>query len=82
MPKALKVEIALLTINVFVTTFFAAAGWTGAATISGYLGTSLILAGTMFYIVFFDSKKRWPSKSAFDRYASVITFDSSKETPQ
>ena len=37
-------------------------------------GTALIVVGTLLYIVFIDSKKRWPGVNAFQRYARVVTF--------
>lgn len=50
-----------------------------AAFAVGWGGTLLWMTGFMFFIIFFDSKKRWPSSSPFDRFARLVTFDSSSE---
>ena len=38
------------------------------------LAIQLIMVGALAYIVFFDSKKRWPGVGLFDRFARVVTF--------
>lgn len=39
-----------------------------------YGGTCLTILGTVLWIVFIDSKRRWPNVPAFDRFARVVTF--------
>lgn len=51
-----------------------ALGFKTAAYIVGYAGPLVVLAVAMLFIVFVDSKKRWPKANAFTRYSRVITF--------
>lgn len=37
-------------------------------------GTAGVLAICLAYIVFFDSRRRWPDCSTFERFARVVTF--------
>ena len=46
----------------------------GAGTALSYGGTTLWVFGTLAYVVFIDSKQRWPEASAFTRFSYVITF--------
>jgi hypothetical protein len=38
------------------------------------LGTLLVMSATVLWIVFVDSRRRWPEASAFDRFTRFITF--------
>jgi len=49
-------------------------GYQGAAQLISYGGTSLVITVAVCYVVFFESKKRWPNDKAFDRFAKLITF--------
>lgn len=37
-------------------------------------GTVVVVFGVLAYVVFIDSKRRWPNVPTFDRFARVITF--------
>lgn len=38
-------------------------------------GTALVLLAMVVHILFFDSRKRWPGLSLWQRYVRYITFD-------
>lgn len=38
-----------------------------------YGGTFIVIMGTLLYIVFRDSKKRWPHLTLFQRWTKIIT---------
>ena len=50
------------------------AGFPNAAAEAGGFGALFVLFGWLLYVVFVDSKERWPGVSAFKRYSNVITF--------
>ncbi len=47
-------------------------GWD--AGLIGRLGTGLWLMSVFLWIVFRDSRRKWPEASTFQRYVNVITF--------
>lgn len=49
-------------------------GYPNIASVVGYGGTVVVLLLVMLYVVFVDSKRRWPEASTWQRYANVITF--------
>jgi hypothetical protein len=51
-----------------------ALGHPDAAWWVGNCGVFIWLLIVLTYIVFWDSKKRWPGTTAFERYANVMTF--------
>lgn len=82
MPYGMKVLVGGLCAIIVANIILSIAGFHDAAFILGTFGTIALMGGVMIWIVLVDSKKRWPSKSAFDRFSSVITFDPSRETPR
>jgi hypothetical protein len=48
--------------------------WYIAAWVISFGGTFAVLGANVVWIVFVDSKKRWPNRTAFDRFANLITF--------
>jgi len=66
--------IPLVVVCVATLVAFGLTG-TGAVTMAiAYLGPLAVIGVAMCYVVFRDSKKRWPNESAFTRFAYVITF--------
>ena len=45
-----------------------------AAQTIGWLGTIVVLAVALCFVVFFDSKKRWPGASLMERWTNISTF--------
>lgn len=50
-------------------------GYEREASLTSTFGTSLVLFVTVIFIVFFDSRKKWPGQSAKQRFVKLITFD-------
>lgn len=45
------------------------------AWILGNMGTGVVYFGVMIYIIFFDSKKRWPTLTCFERMGRLLRFE-------
>lgn len=58
-----------------VTTILFFAGYEGAAVTVGSLGSITVMFGVFFYIVLFDSKRRWPNTSVSERIARILSFE-------
>lgn len=78
-PRGMQVQCAGLIVILIVNLALFAAGYGDLAAILSPVATLFWMLGMVAWIVFFDSKKRWPKRSVFQRYASLITFDSSRD---
>jgi hypothetical protein len=74
MSNGFKLLIALLLGVLIGVVALELAGQMVIAQLFSMFGTIEVLAGMMIWIVFIDSKKRWPRVGWFDRFARVITF--------
>jgi len=63
----------LMVVAIAVFMYFAGYGAT-AATLFSNLATVLVIAIAMTYIVFIDSKHRWPGVPLGERFHRVMTF--------
>lgn len=62
------VAIAMLTILSFLV-------WgEDVAMLISFGGCAAVMAMNFAYIVLFDSRKRWPNATAFQRFVNVVTF--------
>ena len=49
-------------------------GKQGAAWAVSTFGTMFVIIGVLFYVVFWDSKKRWPGLTPFQRWTKMVNF--------
>lgn len=78
-PTGMKVLVGGLLTIIVVNIVLLSLGYGDTAALIGNFGTLVWMVSVILWIVFFDSKKRWPSKKPFDRFASLITSDPSRE---
>jgi hypothetical protein len=74
MPVAFMVTLGGIFTCGVVAVVLLLLGYPDAAWFVGNFGTFLWLIGVLLWIVFFDSKKRWPNTKAMDRAMNVMTF--------
>lgn len=74
MPNGFKLQIVLLSSVLVGAATLGLVGQIIAAQLFSMFGTIGVLAGMMIWIVFIDSRNRWPSVGWFNRFTRVITF--------
>ncbi len=70
----LVLVVLLIMVMIAATVVFALTGNSELTQAVSMSGTALVLMGCMVYVVFFDSKRRWPDANARERFAKVMTF--------
>lgn len=66
--------VVLLTVVAFIAMFVGIAGNDHAARLILVFGQMMVLGGALAYIIFIDSKKRWPGVPIFARIGRVMSF--------
>lgn len=73
-PVPFFIMMSLLVLDIFMVFVLFLTGYKGLAEIISFVGTPLIMFGTLAYVVFIDSRTRWPKLNAYQRFLNVITF--------
>ncbi len=73
-PKPMMVMMGGLIAILFADVVLFAVGLVAVADVLGTVGSLVWMLGFLAYVVFVDSRHRWPGVRAFHRYARVITF--------
>ncbi len=68
-----QIVLPLCTL-IFVCLIIGLKGHLLLAQLLSWGGTMVILSYNVCWIVFADSKRRWPNRSAFERFARLMTF--------
>ena len=73
-PRPLVAVFILVLVGIPFNIFIIATDAGPIWRIIGQFWTLYVFLGLAAYIVFWDSKKRWPDKTAFQRWTNLITF--------
>ncbi len=73
--KACWTVVAPLVVIIIAAACLFAVGHGDAAWAVSNLGTILVLIGNLVYIVIWNSRKRWPGTTAWERLVKVMTFE-------
>jgi hypothetical protein len=71
----MKMYVGLLSAVIALATLLVLLGASTAAWLVGYVGTALVVFGTLVWIVIWDSRKRWPGTTWSTRLTKVLWFE-------